>query len=96
MNKLPHASANLSNPFCKLFAIVVTVAVLGLALMFSVIVIAAILVVGTIAFGYLWWKMRALRKQMRNYHPRGVVMGGAVADGEVIEGEVIRTQFTKQ
>ena len=94
MKKLPHASANSANPLRKLFAIVVAVVVLGLALMFSVIVIAVILVVGTLAFSYLWWKTRALRKQMRNY-PRGVVMGGAATDGDVIEGEVIRTQSTK-
>ncbi len=40
---------------------------------------------GAVALGYLWWRTRDLRKQMRE-HPAGNV----VIEGEVIEGEVIR------
>lgn len=72
-----------------------TVVLIGLALIFSMAVFAVILVAGAIAWAYLWWKTRELRKQMRNFPPRGVVMEGELVEdekirGEVIEGEVIR------
>ena len=95
MRNLPHTSANFPNPLRNLLAVVATAAAFGLALMFSVVVVAIILVAGTIAWGYLWWRTRELRKQMRNYPPPGMVMEGEMAEddaikGEVIEGEVIR------
>lgn len=69
----------------KLAVFVATLAIVALVLMFSLLVFAVVLVVGAIAWGFLWWKTRNLRKQMRDYPP-----GGAVIEGEVIEGEVIR------
>lgn len=87
MTNIPPAPANIHNPLRKLVAVVTTVAVISLALMFSVVVIAVILVVGAIAWSYLWWKTRHLRKQMRNHPSRGVVMEGDIVEGEVIEGE---------
>jgi len=99
MKNLPHTSTN--NPLRNLVAVVATAAVFGLALMFSVVVVSVILVAGTIAWGYLWWKTRDLRKQMRNYPPPGVVREGQMAEndvirGEVIEGEVIRVVDTQE
>jgi len=73
MRNLPNTSSTSLNPLRKLVAIVSTIVLLGLALMFSVIVIAVILVAGAIAWAYLWWKTRELRKQMRNYAPHGAV-----------------------
>jgi hypothetical protein len=78
---------------------VLTVVLIGLVFMFSMVVLAIILVAGAIGWGYLWWKTRELRKQMRNFPPRGVVMEGEVVEGEkirgeVIEGEVIRVDDT--
>lgn len=96
MKNLPPASKHFSYPLRKLATAIATVAVLGLALMFSAMLIAVILLAGTIAWGYFWWKTRELRKQMRNYPPQGVVMDEAkveverdVIRGEIIEGEVI-------
>lgn len=78
----------------KIVAVVVTVAVFALALMFSVVLFAVVLTVGAAAWGYLWWKTRALRKAMRAQgEARMRAQGeatGAHGRGLVIEGEVIR------
>jgi hypothetical protein len=64
----------------RIVAFVVTVALVGVALMFSVVLFAVVLTVGMVAWGYLWWRTRELRRQMREHPPGGIV----------IEGEVIR------
>lgn len=46
----------------------------------SVLLFAALVAGGLLVWGYLWWKTRELRKQMRERPP----------GGRVIEGEVIR------
>jgi uncharacterized protein YneF (UPF0154 family) len=101
MRNFPHNSTNLPNPFRNLLAVVATAAAFGLALMFSVVVVAIILVAGTIAWGYLWWRTRELRKQMRDYPPPGMVREREMAEddvirGEVIEGEVIHVVDTPE
>jgi len=64
-------------------------------LMFSVLIFVAVLTVGAMAWGYLWWKTRDLRKQMRN-HPLGEeVIEGEVIEGEVIEGEIIKSEVLR-
>ena len=50
------------------------------AFTFSLVLFAVLVVVGLLVWTYLWWKTRALRKQMRERPP----------GGRVIEGEVIR------
>lgn len=102
MKNLPPASRHFPYPFRKLATAVATVAVFSLALMFSAVLIAIMLVVGTIAGGYFWWKTRELRRQMRNQPPQGVVMGEAMNEverdvirGEIIEGEVIVVDETR-
>ncbi|MBN8442176.1 MAG: hypothetical protein J0M28_10835 [Thauera sp.] len=64
----------------KIVAGLTAVLVFGVALMFSVVLFAVVVTVGAVAWGYLWWKSRDLRKQMRDRPPGGLV----------IEGEVIR------
>jgi hypothetical protein len=49
--------------------------------MFSVLLFAVVATVGVVAWGYLWWRTRELRRRMRAHPPGG---------GVVIEGEVIR------
>lgn len=71
-----------------------TIAMAGLALIFSVLLIAVILIVGATAGGYLWWKTRNLRRQMREFSSGGSVMDGEAISDEVIEGEVIRVADT--
>jgi Flp pilus assembly protein TadB len=74
----------------KVAALIVTATLVGLVLMFSVVVFAIIVVVGTIAWTYLWWKTRELRKQMRDFVPRETQQEQKVNNEEVFEGEVIR------
>ena len=59
------------------------------ALMLSVLVFASIATVGAVMFGYLWWKTRGLRKQMRERQMHENAPKGSPG-GCVIEGEVIR------
>ncbi|MDO9011237.1 MAG: hypothetical protein Q7U78_05450 [Gallionella sp.] len=80
----------------RIIGLIVTAALIVLGLMFSMVLIALIAVVGLIAGGYLWWKTRTLRKQMREHQQsmRGAAndadaFKGEVFEGEIIEGEVI-------
>lgn len=82
-------SPNLLNKVAK---IVVSVVLIGLALMFSALLLMVIVIVGAMAWGYLWWRTRDLRKQMSKYSPGEVVVEGDVIEGDVIEGEVIRRE----
>ena len=70
----------------KIAAAVVTLSLFAVALMFSVLLFAVVLTAGAAVWGYLWWKMRAVRRQMRDNPPGGLV----------IEGEVIREVRTRE
>lgn len=74
----------------KLVALVMTVALVGLVLMFSAVLLAVILVVGTVAGAYIWWRTRELRKQMRDFHSRTMREEASASNDAVFEGEVIR------
>jgi uncharacterized membrane protein len=92
---ISYPSGNRPSLLRKAGAVVATVALAVLALMFSAVLLAVILIVGTIAGVYLWWKTRELRKQMRDFQARSATMQseafkGEVFEGEVTEGEVIR------
>lgn len=78
-------TGNSPNILRKVVAFFVTAFLFTMVLMFSMLVFAAALTVGAVAWAYLWWKTRALRKQMR-----ARCSGGGMAGGEVIEGEAIR------
>ncbi|MDH2916151.1 MAG: hypothetical protein PXX77_04655 [Gallionella sp.] len=82
--------ARAAGPLRKLVALIVTVAVFVLALMFSAVLLVVIAIVGTIAGAYLWWKTREMRKMMRNMPPREMRREEKMADEKVFEGEVIR------
>lgn len=92
MKYLPHATATFPGLLRKAGGIVAATALAGLALMFSAVLLAILLCVGTLALAYLWWKTRELRKQMRNFPPHGAAMEQEEFEGEVIEGEVIRVE----
>ena len=89
MKSLPGNFSSPSNPIRKIAGWIVTLAVIGMTLMFSVVVFAVILVVGTIGLVVLWWKTRELRRQMRDFQARAATMQSNVAEGEIISGEVI-------
>lgn len=79
----------------KAVALIVTASLIVLGLMFSVLFLTVIATVGVIAFGYLWYKTRALRRLMRERAMNGAANDAdafkdEVFKGEIIEGEVIR------
>jgi hypothetical protein len=80
--------------FGKLLTLVLGAAFLVLAFMFSIVALAIAAVGGLMLWGWIWWKTRALRQQLRdqatNYHTQSVTEGEA-KDGDIIEGEAIRT-----
>lgn len=87
---ISYSSVNRPSLLRKVGAIVAMVALAGLVLMFSAVLLVFILIVGTIAGAYLWWKTRHMRRLMRNFPPRDVVLEGKPGEDEVFEGEVIR------
>ena len=66
----------------KIAKLLVSIVVVGLGLMFSALLLVIIVTAGAMIWGYLWWKSRDLREQMRQYSSSDVV----------IEGEVIRRE----
>jgi hypothetical protein len=81
----------------RIVALIATVALVVVGLMFSAVLLVFIATAGLIAFGYIWWKTRTIRRQMREHK---AFMNSAANDadvfkaeafeGEIIEGEVIR------
>ena len=67
----------------KLFAFVLGAIFLVLAFMFSLVALAVVAVGGLMLWGWLWWKTRALRRQMQS---------AAMSEPQVIEGEFVRHQ----
>ncbi len=63
----------------KILTTVATAAVLVIAFMLSLLVFAVVAAIGLTFGGYLRWKTRKLRRQMRERPP-----GARVIDGEVI------------
>ncbi len=87
MKYLTNASMDFPTLLRRVAAFLLTMGIFALVLMFSVLLFSVILTVGTVAWGYLWWKTREQRKQMLK-HPPG---------GQIIEGEVIReTEFREE
>lgn len=86
-------------PLTRVVAVIAAVLIGIVTLMFSIVVFAIALAVGAVVWGWLWWKMRGLRKQMQQ-DPRfqeamrrargGAQQGPASAGGDIIDGEVIR------
>ncbi|MDD2915252.1 MAG: hypothetical protein PHP70_08035 [Gallionella sp.] len=98
---LSNTTANPPSLLRKAGTIAVATALAGVALMFSAVLIVAVVSIGAVAFAYLWWKTRALRKQMkaqmRDFPPHGAnvqreAFMGEVYEGEVIEGEAVRVE----
>ena len=76
----------------KAAAIVAFTATAAIALMFSAVLLALLLCAGIAAGIYLWWKTRALRRQMREMQVAEMESCAMQEDdaGVVIEGEAVR------
>lgn len=68
----------------KVLGVVVAGAIFVVMLMFSLVAFAAVAAVGLVVWGWLWWKTRELRKQMRAARAHPHPPGGLVLEGEVI------------
>jgi hypothetical protein len=68
----------------KVLALAAGIVVLVAALVFSLVLVAVVASVGIVAWAYLWWRTRDLRKQMRERR------GDGRPDTTVIEGEFSR------
>ena len=75
----PRMRAPASGFLGKILTAIASAAVLVVAFMLSLFIFALVAAIGLMLGGYLWWKTRELRKQMRERPP-----GGRVIDGEVI------------
>ena len=76
----------------KILAFIVAAAMLVLGFMFSLVALAVVAVGGLMVWGWLWWKTRAIRQQIRE---QGLEQGPVSTDfngGQIIEGEVIREE----
>jgi hypothetical protein len=71
-----------------------TLALLGVALMFSAVIFAVLALLGLLVGGWFWWKTRALRRELaragypgparqREPDPESASAGGIVIDGDV-------------
>jgi len=84
--------------FGTVLAIMGGVVLLAGAVVFSVVLLAVAAVAGVLVGGYLWWKTRSLRRQLREQggaHPGAVWQGGeSPPGGAVIEGDFVREADT--
>ena len=84
--------------FGTLLALVTGTALLMLGFMFSLLVLAVVAIAGVLGFGYLWWKTRALRRQINEQMQQHQAQHSqysqtdSSAEGVIIEGEVIREE----
>ena len=74
----------------KILAFAAAAVLLAVSLMFSLLLFAVALVAGLLLWGWLWWKTRELRGQMRERQMGG--MDDHPPGGRVIEGEVVREE----
>ena len=72
----------------KIIAFVLGAGFLVLAFMFSLVALAVLAVGGLMVWGWLWWKTRAIRQQMKEMQAN--MQKQAPVEGQIIEGEVIR------
>jgi hypothetical protein len=69
---------------------------LASAFVLSLVFVAVGLAVVLIAGGYLWWKTRELRKQIRARMQGQPQPGSEIIEGEVIKAEVITHERTRR
>jgi len=78
------SATRISSALQKFVTVLIAAVVFGLALMFSIVLFAAVVTLGTIAWGYLRWKSRTPHRHKHRH------VGGRQPAGLVLEGEIIR------
>ena len=73
--------------FGRLLAVILSAIVLVGAAMLSVVLLAVLFAVGTIVAGYLWWKIRALRRQARAFGDDDRIVDVEVIDKDSPAGD---------
>ena len=71
----------------RAIAFALSAALVALAFMFSLVALAVVAIGGLLLGGWLWWKTRALRRQMRDARP---VRNAQPARDPIIEGAFVR------
>ena len=98
----PRGTRRLAGPrslFGRVLAALFTIGAIIIGVMFSAVVLVAAVVIGLAVWGWLWWKMRRVLKQMREdpaFQQSRDAAGAApptASDGRVIEGEVIHEEW---
>jgi ABC-type bacteriocin/lantibiotic exporter with double-glycine peptidase domain len=79
----------------RVVALILGAAFLTLAFMFSLVLLAVAAVAGLLIGGYLWWKSRALRKQMREQEREQPSSGARIIEGEVIRDTVANDKLLR-
>jgi hypothetical protein len=84
-------------PIARLLGGLAGLAVLAAAMLFSAVLVVLLLAVGAAAFGWFWWKTRALRRalreQMRDGRPGDAgVRGRSTAPGDGARAPLARRQ----
>jgi ABC-type transport system involved in cytochrome bd biosynthesis fused ATPase/permease subunit len=84
----------------KTVATVMTIALAGVALMFSAVILTVLLIMVVIGGSIFWWKTRELRKQMKQQMQnvpspsdatkQSDIFADTELKGQVIEGESVR------
>lgn len=75
----------------KLATMVAGILLLVAAFMLSLLVFAVVAVIAISILGYLWWKTRPLRQQIRERPP-----GGRVIEGEAIVDVMAEEEFNRR
>lgn len=100
MKTISYTSTRSPSLLRKTVAVIMTIALAVVALMFSAVILTVLLIMLVIGGSIFWWKTRELRKQMKQHRqnfppPRGAthqsdIFADAEIKGQVIEGEAVR------
>ncbi len=72
--------------FKKIATLSIALLLLIIGLMFSAVLLVALVVVGSLGGAWLWWKTRHLRRQMREQRQTSA---DDTPQGRIIDGEII-------